>query len=212
MEIHPVNESILLNNSLKLDRTFYGQADVVQVAKDLLGKILVTNFDVLTAVRITETEAYNGTTDKASHAYGSRRTKRNEIMYSSGGTAYIYLCYGVHSLFNVVTNKMDIPDAVLIRAGEPVFGLEKMLIRTGKPALTKSLTSGPGNLAKALGINYLDSGISLLESLIYILDDGKIIQPDQMFATQRVGVDYAEEDAFRPYRFYWSNHKFISKK
>ncbi len=210
--MNTVAESILSDQSLKAGSSFYLRDDVVKVAKDLLGKILVTNFDALTAVRITETEAYKDITDKASHAFGGRKTKRNEIMYASGGTAYIYLCYGVHSLFNVVTNKAGIPDAVLIRAGEPVFGLESMLKRTGKSKPSFSLTAGPGNLSKALGIHYKDSGLDLLGNAIYVVDDGETVHPKNIISTPRVGVDYAGEDAFRPYRFYIKNSSFISKK
>ena len=120
--------------SLKvLNEDFYTRKDVVKIAKDLLGKVIITFFDdKFTAARITETEAYNGIVDKASHAYNNRRTKRTEIMYSPGGAAYVYLCYGIHHLFNVVTNLKDVPHAVLVRAAEPLFGIEAMLARTNK--------------------------------------------------------------------------------
>src|SRR5688572_7863163 len=102
---------------MKLKRDFYTREDVVLVAKELLGKVLCTKWNgKTTSGIITETEAYEGITDRASHAYRGRRTERTEIMYSEGGTAYVYLCYGMHHLFNVVTNKKDIPHAVLIRA------------------------------------------------------------------------------------------------
>src|SRR5688572_1316061 len=117
----------------RLDHSFYNRQDVARIAKDLLGKILVTRFDgVVTSGRIVETEAYNGAVDKASHAYGNRRTARTEVMYGRPGTAYVYLCYGIHHLFNVVTNRKDIPHAILIRAIEPLAGIETMLLRTGK--------------------------------------------------------------------------------
>src|SRR5687768_10017990 len=118
----------------KLPHQFYLRKDVVKIAKDLLGKIIVTTFNnITTAGRIVETEAYNGAVDKASHAYGNRRTNRTEIMFAEGGMAYVYLCYGIHHLFNVVTSKKDTPHAVLIRGVEPIIGIEQMLLRTGKP-------------------------------------------------------------------------------
>ena len=137
----------------KLELDFYTREDVVQVARELLGKIVVSNIDnEVTSGRIVETEAYVAHVDKASHAYNGRRTSRNEHMYSSGGTAYVYICYGMHQMLNVVTNKHDIPDAVLIRAIEPISGVDIMLRRTGKTVLDNTLTKGPGNVGKALGI------------------------------------------------------------
>ena len=140
--------------SLKiLNEKFYIRKDVVKIAQELLGKIIVTYFDAqLTAARITETEAYNGIVDKASHAYNNRRTKRTEVMYAGGGAAYVYLCYGIHHLFNIVTNLKDVPHAVLIRAAEPVIGIDTMLQRTHKKSLDSTLTGGHGNVSKALGI------------------------------------------------------------
>ena len=123
-----------------VDRSFYDRTDVVKIAKELLGKILVTWFDEqFTAGRIVETEAYNGAVDKASHAYGGRRTARTEVMFGHPGTAYVYLCYGIHHLFNVVTNKKDVPHAILIRSLEPVKGVEEMLKRTGCPCAPYSM-------------------------------------------------------------------------
>src|SRR6266705_4368285 len=117
----------------KLDIEFYGRKNVLQIAKELLGKILVTNWKgIITSGRIVECEAYAGVIDKASHASGGRRTVRNEIMYGEGGYAYVYLCYGIHHLFNVVTNSTDIPHAILIRAIDPIQGINTMLARTGK--------------------------------------------------------------------------------
>ena len=135
----------------KLEYSFYERADVVKLAKELLGKILVTDFEGnRTSGRIVETETYAGIVDKASHAYNSRRTNRTEIMFQEGGKAYVYLCYGIHHLFNVVTNKKNIPHAILIRALEPLEGIEIMLDRTKKIKADYSLTRGPGNVSKAL--------------------------------------------------------------
>ena len=192
---------------------FYLGADVVVLANNLLGKVLVTNFGgVVTAARIVETEAYNGVVDKASHAYNGRRTKRTEIMYRQGGTAYVYLIYGIHHLFNIVTNVEGVPHAVLLRAAEPVWGTETILLRTGKVRADYTLTRGPGNLSKALGISTVHTGFDLLGDEIYLLDDGLRYNDAQIVATPRIGVDYAGEDALLPYRFYVAGNKYVSGK
>ncbi len=187
---------------MKLSRDFYLRDDVVAISNELLGKVLCTqiNGDV-TKIIITETEAYAGVTDKASHAYGNKRTRRTEPMFGRGGTAYVYLCYGIHYLFNVVTNASDIPHAVLIRAGMPLAGTELMLKRRNKAKVDKTLLGGPGSLAKALGITTEHSGVSLLDRQIWIEDQGIEIADDAILTGPRVGVDYAADDALRPYRF-----------
>ena len=206
-------ESKFLASLKMLNETFYTRKNVVKIAKDLLGKIIVTNFDdQLTAARITETEAYNGIVDKASHAYNNRRTKRTEIMYANGGTVYVYLCYGIHHLFNVVTNIQDEPHAVLVRAAEPVIGIDIMLQRTNKKKLDHTLTSGPGNVSKALGIYTHHTGSDLKSHNLFIADDGIKISKQNIIATARIGVDYAAEDALLPYRFFIKDNKFISGK
>ncbi len=187
---------------VKLTESFYSRPDVVQVSKDLLGKVLCTNFgSELTEAVITETEAYAGITDKASHAYGNRRTKRTEVMYWQGGHAYIYLCYGMYSLFNVVTNIEGTPHAVLIRGAMPLTGEELMLQRAGKKKITPDFLIGPGKLAKALGLHVADTGTSLLGNTIWIEDRGIAIPKKTIVATPRIGIDYAGEDAARLYRF-----------
>jgi DNA-3-methyladenine glycosylase len=197
----------------KLPVTFYQRKNVLQIAKELLGKIIVTNFnDIITSARIVETEAYAGVMDRASHAYGARRTNRNDVMYAGGGTAYVYLCYGIHHLFNVVTNVEGIPHAILIRGGEPLTGIEEMLRRTGKEQLDNTLTRGPGNLSKALGINTGHSGTILRDDSIYIAGDGFSYKKKEIFASPRIGVDYAGEDALLPYRFYIKGNPFVSGK
>ena len=200
--------------SLKmLNENFYTRKNVVKIAKDLLGKIIVTYFDEqLTAARITETEAYNGIIDKASHAYNNRRTKRTEIMYGSGGAAYVYLCYGIHHLFNVVTNLKDVPHAVLIRAAEPLIGIDAMLQRTNKKKLDNTLTSGPGNVSRALGIYTHHTGIDLKSENFFIADDGYKLFAKNIITTKRIGVDYAAEDALLPYRFFIKDNLFVSGK
>ena len=197
----------------KLDIEFYQQKNVLQIAKELLGKILVTNWKgIITSGRIVECEAYAGIIDRASHASGGRRTARNEIMYGEGGYAYVYLCYGIHHLFNVVTNSTDIPHAILIRALDPVEGIKEMLLRTNKKQLDHSLTRGPGNVSKALGISTKHSGISLLENKIFIVDDGGKYRRKEIGASPRIGVDYAGKDALLPYRFYVKGNPFVSGK
>ena len=189
--------------------SFYLREDVVTIARELIGKTLYTRFDgVLTGGTILETEAYAGVSDRASHAFGHRRTGRTEVMYSPGGTAYIYLCYGVHSLFNIVTNKKDVPHAILIRAIQPVTGIETMLFRSGKVTIDKNFGIGPGKVSKLLGIHYSNTGMDLtvkpLSSSgegIWLEDEGKIIQPGIILAEPRIGVDYAGKDALLPYRF-----------
>lgn len=196
----------------KLLPQFYLRTNVVTIAKDLLGKVLVTQFDgILTAGRIVETEAYNGAIDKASHAFGNRRTTRTEIMFSTGGCAYVYLCYGVHHLFNVVTNAENIPHAVLIRAVEPLIGIETMLLRTNKIKLDHSITKGPGNVSKALGISTKLTGKSLLSDELFIADDDYKINKSNIIATTRIGVEYSGEDALLPYRFIVKDNPFVSR-
>lgn len=187
---------------MKLTQQFYCREDVVRISRELLGKLLCTQVDgVLTRVVITETEAYAGITDKASHAYGGRRTKRTEPMFGPGGMTYVYLCYGIHHLFNVVTNVEGVPHAVLIRAGDPVDGIDIMLERRQKPTLDGRLLSGPGSLAKALGITTELSGHDLQGDSVWIEDHGISLAPRAIEASPRVGVDYAGEDALLPYRF-----------
>ena len=181
---------------------FYLQDDVVKISRDLIGKYLLTCFDgIVSGGKIIETEAYKGPEDKASHAYNYRRTKRNEVMYNKGGVCYVYLCYGIHSLFNIVTNSHGIPHAVLIRAIEPEIGREHMLERRKKEAFCRSLSSGPGSLTQALGIHVAHNGLGLHGPEIWLEDRGVKVTPDQILARPRVGIDYAGEDALLPWRF-----------
>lgn len=195
----------------KLPVEFYDRPDVVTIAKELIGKIIVTKFDaVVTSGRIVETEAYIGLTDRASHSFGGRRTARNEYMYAGAGTAYVYICYGMHHLFNIVTNKKDIPDAVLIRALEPIKGIEQMLKRTGKKTIDNTLTRGPGNAAKALGISKGHSGINLVKNEIFITDDGFEVNKKILGTSRRIGVESSGDAALLPYRFYIKGNPFVS--
>ncbi|MDD5677800.1 MAG: DNA-3-methyladenine glycosylase [Kiritimatiellae bacterium] len=190
----------VVSQPLALD--FYRRPDVVRISRDLLGQYLFTRIDGRTVAggRIVETEAYAGATDRASHAYGNRRTRRTAVMYSAGGVAYVYLCYGLHALFNVITGVEGIPDAVLIRALEPTHGISVMLKRRGRACLDRKLTAGPGVLSQALGITVLHSGQSLLGDEIW-LEKGIKLRPEQVVATTRIGVDYAGADAKLPWRF-----------
>lgn len=199
-----------INTSLyeKLPRSFYERGDVVQIAKDLLGKVLVTNLNgILTAGKIVETEAYCGRGDKACHA-NERRTPRTEVMYQQGGSAYVYLCYGIHHLFNVVTNKEGLADAVLIRALEPIEGMDVMKERR---KFTKAkLASGPGTLSQAMGIQVKMTGYDLLSEEIWIGKPEKN-EEFEILSDKRIGVEYAEEDALKPWRFVIAGNRFVSK-
>ncbi|MBI2438652.1 MAG: DNA-3-methyladenine glycosylase [Lentisphaerae bacterium] len=188
--------------SVKLPAAFFRRRDVIQISRDLLGQYLFTRLgrSGVTGGRIVETEAYAGATDRASHAYGNRRTRRTAVMYVPGGVAYIYLCYGLHALFNIITGPKGIPHAVLIRALEPTHGLAVMLRRRRKEHPDRTLTAGPGALAQALGLSVHYSGASLLGNKIW-LEKGIDFLPKQVVSTTRVGVDYAGSDARRPWRF-----------
>jgi DNA-3-methyladenine glycosylase len=187
---------------MKLSLDFYRQLDTLEIAHALLGKYVVTNFDgITTAAKIVETEAYLGTTDRACHAYGGRRTARTEIMYAPGGVAYVYLCYGVHHLFNVITHQAGEPHAVLIRGVEPVEGIETMRLRRSASKVEPRLCAGPGALSQALGIQMVHTGLDLTGETIYLEDRGEAYAKSEVIRSPRVGVGYAKEDALLPYRF-----------
>lgn len=187
---------------MKLPRKYYENSDVLFLGKDLLGKYLMSHINGrISGGIITETESYAGPEDRASHAYNYRRTKRNEVMYAQGGLAYVYLCYGIHSLFNVVTNRQDVPHAILIRSIKPMIGIDVMLERRKKEKVDKSLASGPGNLTQALGIDTLHNGTSLWGDSIWIEDHNTKLLNQHIKITPRIGIDYAGEDAANPWRF-----------
>jgi len=188
--------------ALKLDVTFFRREDVLQIGKELLGKHLFTCFDgKLTGGIIVETESYNGAEDKACHAYGNRKTRRTSVMFENGGVAYVYLCYGIHHLFNIVTHTAGSPQAILVRSLLPTHGVETMLKRRKKEKISPALTSGPGTVTKALGIHTCHSGTSLLSDTIWLEDRAIQVSPDQILCSPRIGVDYAEEHALLPWRF-----------
>jgi len=196
----------------KLPYSFYQQEEVTSLAVQLLGKQLFTLIDgELTGGTIVETEAYSGVIDKASHAYNGRFTPRTSTMYEAGGISYVYLCYGIHHLFNVVTAAKNNPHAVLIRGIEPVVGLSTMLTRRNMQVVAPRITAGPGALAKALGIDKNLNAKDLLGDEIWIEDNGISFNEDQIIASPRVGVDYAEDHALLPWRFYVKGNKFVSK-
>ncbi len=221
-----------------LPESFFIKDNTIKIAKELLGKFLCTNIDGtgLTCGMIVEDECYLGPEDKASHAYNNLRSKRNESLYRQGGIAYVYLCYGIHNLFNVVTNKAGMPHGILIRAIEPVMGIDIMLKRRNKPVVQKNLTSGPGALTKALGIDLRHNGILIAGSYnnynnknkdqnrdrdrdrdrekkhqIWVEDRGLTISAQDIIATPRIGVDYAEDHAELHWRFSIRNNKWVSE-
>jgi DNA-3-methyladenine glycosylase len=195
----------------KLGTDFYERDDVVQIARELLGKYIITTFDQQTTVgRIVETEAYAGIIDKASHAYNNRRTARTEVMFGPAAVSYVYLCYGIHHLFNVVCNVKDKPDAVLIRGIEPVEGMHVMLQRFNKEKTDSSIGRGPGNVSKALGISTQHTGLSLQSKQIWLAEDNASTSFN-VLTSPRIGVDYAGEHAKWLYRFFIENHPQVSK-
>ncbi|GAA5102588.1 DNA-3-methyladenine glycosylase [Chryseobacterium ginsengisoli] len=182
------------------------------MAKDLLGKVLFTNIDdEITSGIIVETEAYFGVQDKASHAYGGRRTNRTETLYNSGGVSYVYLCYGIHHLFNIVTSVENEPHGILIRAIEPLSGKETMELRRNMPATKAAISSGPGSVSKALGINGDFNKKDLSGEEIWIEDHNIRYKADEIVEVPRVGVAYAQEDALLPWRFLVKGNKYVSK-
>jgi DNA-3-methyladenine glycosylase len=194
----------------KLNADFYQRSNVVKIARDLLGKGLFTNIQgQITGGIIVETEAYSHR-ERGCHAYLKKKTARNQVMFENGGISYVYLCYGMHYLFNVVTNQKETPDAVLVRAVEPVMGIEEMRLRRG-PVKDLHLTSGPGKLSKALGIDRKLNGKSLMDDEVWIEDLGTKIVSSKIEASPRIGIDYAGEDALLPWRFTIRNNPWISR-
>lgn len=197
---------------MKLPESYYQRTDVVALSRDLIGKYLYSNIDgQLTGGYIAETEAYNGVVDKASHAYGNRLTPRTQTMYMQGGVAYIYLCYGIHEMLNIVTSVEGQPHAVLIRAIDPTVGLDIMQYRRNMAIIKPTITSGPGSVAKALGVSRKINAISLQSNVLWLADEGLTFADDEVAAVPRVGVNYAGDDALLPYRFYVKDNKYVSK-
>jgi DNA-3-methyladenine glycosylase len=196
---------------MKLPQDFYTRKNVVSIAKELLGKQLITNLNgVFSAGIIVETEAYSWK-ERGCHAYNGKMTERNKAMFNAGGHAYVYLCYGMHNLFNVVTNKTGVAEAVLIRAVEPTLGVEVMAERRGTVRNPNQLTSGPGKLTKALGISRELNGKFLLNSEVWIEDIKYPLHRNAIQASPRIGIDYAGTDAGLPWRFYIKGNTWVSK-
>jgi DNA-3-methyladenine glycosylase len=197
---------------MKLPADYYHNSDVVALSKDLIGKHIFTCIDGLkTGGYIVETEAYKGAVDKASHAYGNKQTPRTQTMFMQGGIAYVYLCYGIHEMFNIVTSVEGQPHAILIRAIQPTEGLNIMLQRRNMLAAKPNITSGPGSVAKALGISRKINAFSLQGDDIWLENNGLTFTNESIAAVPRVGVSYAGEDALLPYRFYVKGNPYVSK-
>lgn len=189
---------------------FYQRNDVTRIARDLIGKALFTRLDrKVTAGMIVETEAYSWK-EKGCHAYNNRKTARNAVMFGEGGVAYVYLCYGMYNLFNVVTNREGQADAVLIRALEPLEGVKYMKERTGAEH-EKRITSGPGKLTRALGIDRQHNGVALSSKQVWLADIGRRVSGQHIVSSPRIGIDYAGEDALLPWRFTLKSNPWISK-
>ena len=197
---------------MKLKRKFYLREDTVAVARELLGKLLVVPDADGRRISgmIVETEAYLGVTDRAAHSYGGRRTARNEVMYGRAGHVYVFFVYGMYNQFNVVTGPLDHPHAVLIRAVEPVDGIETMRSRRGEMK-DRNLTSGPGKLCIAFGIDRGLNGADLLGKQVW-LEDYRSLSDNEIATGKRIGVDYAGKDAERPWRFWVKDNQFGSRK
>ena len=201
---------------MKLDRGFYAR-DTRTVARELLGKILVHDVDgMLFKGKIVETEAYLGIDDKAAHSYGGRRTKRVESMYARPGTAYVYIIYGMYNCLNMITVEEGVPEGALIRGIEPLEGIEQMAMnRFQKPLeeLTKSqkrnLTNGPGKLSMALQIDRRLDGTDLCGDILYTEEGTE--EEFTIVETTRIGIDYAEEAADFPYRYYIEGNPYVSR-
>jgi len=195
----------------RLPREFYLRPDVLVVARDLLGKLLVVPGPKGERVsgKIVEVEAYRGPEDRASHAYGGRRTKRTETMYRPGGVAYVYFVYGMYHQFNVVSAVADTPHAILVRALEPVEGLETMRARRHSQP-DRNLTSGPGKLCIAMGIDRQLDGADLLGEQVW-LEEYESLSSRQIARGPRIGIDYAEKWINKPWRFWVKDNKYVSR-
>ena len=197
---------------MKLKRNFFTREDTTKIARELLGKLLVvpTEDGKRVSGMIVETEAYLGVTDRAAHSFGGRRTPRTEVMYGAAGHAYVFFVYGMYYQFNVVCGPVDTPHAILIRAVEPVEGIESMRERRG-PMNEPNLTSGPGKLCIAMAIDRGHNGENLLDRKVW-LEDHRIFAADEIATGTRIGIDYAGEDAAHPWRFWVKGNGFVSRK
>ncbi|MES2064938.1 MAG: DNA-3-methyladenine glycosylase [Bacteroidota bacterium] len=197
---------------MKLPESYYHNTDTVALSRNLIGKYLFTCIDgELTGGYIIETEAYTGINDKAAHSYGGKVTPRTQTMYMLGGVSYVYLCYGIHEMFNIVVAEEGQPHAILIRAIQPTDGLDVMMRRRNLDTPRPNITKGPGSVAKALGISRKINAMSLQSDTIWVEDRGLTFPDAEVAAGPRIGVDYAGEDALLPYRFYVRGNIYVSK-
>lgn len=194
----------------RLSKRFFQLNEVVEVARALIGKVFVTKIDgLITSGLITETEAYHQS-EKACHAYNGRRTNRTEVLFGPGGKSYVYLCYGIHHLFNVTTGVEGEAAAVLVRAIEPLDGVDYMLERRRMTALQTRVSSGPGKLTQALGVTVKNNNTCLITAEDLWIETYKEIPQSRIVASKRIGVNYAREDSLLPWRFYLKNSKWVS--
>ncbi|MFK7971513.1 MAG: DNA-3-methyladenine glycosylase [Bacteroidia bacterium] len=194
-----------------LPTAFYQRDDVNLVARELLGKVIYTEIDdLVTTARIVETEAYSET-ERGCHAYQGKRTPRTEVFFEPGGLSYVYICYGIHRLFNVVTNKKNVAEAVLIRAVEPLEGLAHMQIRRNISSAGKVLTGGPGRVTQAMGIGMEHNAILLQGSPLYIYDDGFRLKEENITTGPRIGMNFPGPDAILPWRYWIAGNRWVSK-
>jgi DNA-3-methyladenine glycosylase len=192
---------------------YYQNDDVLFLSQDLLGKFLLTKIGLhVTGGMIIETEAYRGPEDRASHAYNDRYTNRNAVMYKTGGISYVYLVYGIHYLFNIVTNKEDVAHAILVRAIYPSIGIEEILKRRNKSKVDRTVAGGPGTLTQALGITLKHNGLPLIGPSIWLEDRGVVVPKDDIVASPRIGIDYAGEHAGLPWRFRLKPYLHMTQK
>ncbi|MGB4400223.1 MAG: DNA-3-methyladenine glycosylase [Daejeonella sp.] len=199
-----------MNNKLSLD--FYSQADVVSVARQLLGKHLYSKIGgKITGGIIVETEAYRGPDDRGSHAYMDKKTPRTEMMYQAGGVAYMYICYGIHDMLNIVTGTEGMSHAALIRAIEPIEGLDVMRNRRAIFDDDKRLCQGPGALAKAMGLSKLHNGTDLQGDTIWLTDEGLSYSDLEVMAGARVGMNFEGPYKTIPWRFYVKGNAHVSR-
>lgn len=197
---------------MRLPISYYQNQDVLFLARELLGKVVFTQSEgEITAGIIVETEGYSGVTDKASHAYNGRRTHRTETLYNEGGVTYVYLCYGIHYFLNVVTSVKDEPHGILIRAIQPLVGIDIMKRRKNMAVLKPAISSGPGSVGKALGINASFNNKSLIEHDIWIEDHEIKFSESDIVATPRIGIEYAGDHAMLPWRFFVRGNEYVSK-
>lgn len=209
--LNPKNIETYPNHSEKTGPVvaeFYQRTDVAQVARELLGKVLYSQVDgLVTSGMIVETEAYSWK-ERGCHAYNNKKTQRNEVMFKDGGRAYVYLCYGIHNLFNIVTNFEGVAEAVLIRALEPLDGMEIMKERMHTEK-SVGITRGPGKLSKAMAIDRSDNGQSLVDGTLWV-EEGQRVVKSKVVASPRIGIDYAGVDAALPWRFFIKDNPWVS--